>query len=118
MGAFAGKTYAEAEADPAYELDRSRRWDWSPPGGESYRAIAWRLRPFFARLDARSEKRILIVTHAVALRLIVAILEDSLPAYPVALARNAEILEVDYRGLGQRHEITSHYYGKDGAGKA
>ncbi len=118
MGVFAGKTYAEAEADPAYERDKSRRWDWSPPGGESYRAIAQRLRPFFERLDARAEPRILVVTHAVALRLIVALLEDSLPAYPTALARNAEILEVEYRGLGRRHEIASHYYGKAGGAKA
>jgi broad specificity phosphatase PhoE len=118
MGVFAGKTYAQAEADPAYEKDKARRWDWAPPGGESYRAIAGRLRPFFARLDRRSEPRILVVTHAVALRLIVALLEDSLPAYPTALARNAEILEADYRGLGNKHEIASHYYGKEGEAKA
>ncbi len=118
MGIFAGKTYAEAEADPSYEKDKALRWDWAPPGGESYRAIALRLRPFFARMDGRGEKRILVVTHAVALRLIVALLEDSLPAYPTALARNAEILEVDYRGLGRKHRIASHYYGEGGEAKA
>lgn len=118
MGIFSGKTYAEAEADPAYELDKSRRWDWEPPGGESYGAIAKRLRPFFSRLDERRESRILIVTHAVTLRLIVALLRDTLPVYPTALARNAEILEVDYAGIGAKHEITSHYYGDDIEAKA
>jgi broad specificity phosphatase PhoE len=125
MGVFADKTYAEAEADPAYERDKSRRWDWAPPGGESYRMIAERVKPFFARMDTRraalgavAEERILVVTHAVTLRLIVALLKDSLPAYPTALARNAEILEVDYRGLGPRYEISAHYYGRDGEAKA
>jgi broad specificity phosphatase PhoE len=124
MGIFAGKTYAEAEADPAYERERSRRWDWAPPGGgESYRMIADRLRPFFARLDAMvgayaDKGGILVVTHAVTLRLVRALLEDSLPSYHVALARNAEILEVEYRGLGVRHEVGSHYYGKESEGRA
>jgi broad specificity phosphatase PhoE len=118
MGVFAGKTYAEAEADPAYELDKSRRWDWVPPGGESYRAIADRGRPFFARLDGRREARILVVTHAVTLRLIVAALRNTLPAYPTTLARNAEIFEVEYAGIGRKHEIASHYYGVDLEAKA
>lgn len=118
MGTFAGKTYAEAEADPDYEKDKSRRWDWSPPGGESYRSIADRLRPFFVRLDGRREPRILVVTHAVTLRLVVALLEDILPSYPTTLARNAEILEVEYGGLGRKHGISSHYYGSDIESKA
>ncbi len=118
MGVFAGKTYAEAEADPAYERDKSRRWGWVPPGGESYSAIANRLRPFFARLDERRESRIVVVTHAVTLRLILALLRDILPAYPTTLARNAEIFETDYAGIGRKHDITSHYYGADIEAKA
>lgn len=122
MGAFAGKSYAQAEADPAYELDKSRRWDWAPPGGgESYRMIAERIRPFFARLDALARvgpESVLVVTHAVTLRLIVATLEGSLPSYPVSLARNGEILEYDYEGSGRGRLVGSFYAGPDAEGKA
>jgi len=33
MGIFSGWSYARAEADPRYELDKTKRWHWSPPGG-------------------------------------------------------------------------------------
>jgi len=123
MGIFAGKSYAEAEADPAYELDKTRRWDWAPPGGgESYRMIAERIRPFFARLDASkaegAPRNILVVTHAVTLRLIVATLTGSLPSYPTTLARNGEILEYEYEGSGRGKRGGSIYLGRDDEGKA
>jgi broad specificity phosphatase PhoE len=123
MGIFAGKSYAEAEADPAYELDKARRWDWVPPGGgESYRMIAERVRPFFSRLDAlktEGEARsVLVVTHAVTLRLIIATLAASLPSYPMVLARNGEILEYAYEGSGLGRPIRSIYLGSDTEGKA
>jgi broad specificity phosphatase PhoE len=130
MGAFGGKTYAEAEADPAYELDKSKRWDWAPPGGgESYRMIAERIKPFFERLDVSrnldeeasktgAPERILVVTHAVTLRLIVATLAGSLPAYPTTLARNGEILEFVYRGSGRGSGPKSLYFGKGREGRA
>jgi len=120
MGIFSGKTYAWAETHPDYELDKTARWDWMPPGGESYRMIAERLRPFFTRLEInslKSEERILVVTHAVTLRLIQALLEDTIPAYPTRLARNGEILETEYRGLGKKHEFIFKYFGSDTTGK-
>ncbi len=126
MGVFAGKTYAEVESDPQYEMDKARRWEWTPPHGESYRMIAERLVPFFVRLDARrqralrdhTEPRLLIVTHAVTLRLITAILQNSLPVYPTKLLRNSEILQTDYQGLGVKHELIGHYYGQEQDAKA
>jgi len=127
MGVFSGSSYPEAEADPRYELDKSRRWDWVPPGGESYEMIARRLRPFFERLDGRrpspenpaaNPEHLLVITHAVTLRIIEAYLLASLPRYPTALARNGEILETDYRGLGIPHELERHYWGKDSEGRA
>jgi broad specificity phosphatase PhoE len=123
MGIFTGKSYAEAEADPAYELDKARRWDWVPPGGgESYRMIAERIRPFFSRLDAsRTEgkaRSVLVVTHAVTLRLIIATLAASLPSYPLILTRNGEILEYAYEGTGRGRPIRSIYLGSDAEGKA
>jgi Fructose-2,6-bisphosphatase len=122
MGVFAGKTYAQVEADPAYELDKSKRWDWAPPGGgESYRMIAARLVPFFKRLDDLRDcgpERLLVVTHAVTLRLMIATLEGELPSYPVTLARNGEILEYEYQGAGRGRRIGSFYAGAEAEGKA
>jgi len=123
MGTFTGRTYSDAEADPAYELDKSRRWDWAPPGGgESYRMIAERIAPFFPRLDSLAARRgigsVLVVTHAVALRLIVATLEGTLPSYPTGLARNGEILEYEYAGGGRGTRLDSFYLGSDAEGKA
>jgi broad specificity phosphatase PhoE len=107
LGIFSGMTYAEAEAHPGYEKDRTRRWDWLPQGGESYRSIADRLRPFFGRMEAIAEaSRILVVTHAVTLRMITALLENSLPRYPTSIARNGELLAVDFSGLGEKHGLT------------
>jgi broad specificity phosphatase PhoE len=127
MGRFSGKTYSEVENDPAYEHDKTRRWGWAPPdGGESYEMIADRVRPFFTRLEATKNGNsgrersaaTLVVTHAVTLRLVVGLLEDTLPRYPSTLVRNGEILEVDFQGLGQSHAITSHYYGNQTEAKA
>ncbi len=127
MGFFSGKTYSEVEADPDYEHDKTRRWGWAPPnGGESYEMIAERLRPFFKWLEPKTNGHshkaespaALVVTHAVTLRLVVGLLEDTLPSYPTKLVRNGEILEVDFKGLGQRHAIKSHYYGNQTEAKA
>jgi len=96
LGKFSGMTYAEAEADPAYCRDRSARWDWTPEGGgESYRAIAERVRSFLADLRTTCEReqleRVLLVTHAVTLRLFRASLEATLPRYPEKIAENGEV---------------------------
>ena len=112
MGIFAGKTFAEAEAHPGYQTDRSLRWNWAPQGGESYSSIAERLRPFFARLDALPDlSQVLVVTHAVTLRLICALLNNTLPDYPTSMARNGEIFAVDYEGLGRAHGLESLFFG-------
>jgi len=119
IGVFTGWSYPDAEADARYEQDRTKRWEWAPPGGgESYRAMAARIRPFFHRIDELPDgTTALCFTHAVTLRIIVGILEDTLPAYPTGLTRNGEILAVDYQGLGRRHEIRSHYYGDQTEGR-
>jgi broad specificity phosphatase PhoE len=120
IGVFTGWTYPEAEHDPRYEQDRTKRWDWAPPGGgESYRAMAERIRPFFARIDALPDGcRVLCFTHAVTLRLIVGLLENTLPVYPTTLARNGELLAVEYQGLGIPHKVTTRYWGSQVEGKA
>lgn len=96
LGRFSGMTYAEAEADAAYCRDRTARWDWVPEGGgESYRMISERVESYLADLrdNCAREKleSVLIVTHAVTLRLFRACIEATLPRYPEQIAGNGEV---------------------------
>lgn len=96
LGRYSGMSYAEAEADPSYCRDRSARWNWVPEGGgESYRMIAGRVESFLADLRedcARDNTAsVLIVTHAVTLRLFRACFEATLPAYPERISANGEV---------------------------
>ena len=106
LGVLSGKTYEEAESDPRYETNKSARWDWNIKGGESYKDIATRIHSFFIGLDPDGPDT-LIVTHAVAMRLIRGLLENTLPLYPEHIARNGEIWEVNFEKVGVSHEITS-----------
>ena len=54
---------------------------------------------------------ILIVTHAVTLRIIKGMLEDTLPVYPKKIANNGEIWMVEFKGLGNKHAVKSLFYG-------
>jgi broad specificity phosphatase PhoE len=96
LGRFSGLSYAEAEADPAYCRDRLARWHWVPEGGgESYEMIATRVDAFLDELRkqyaSRPDATLLIVTHAVTLRLFRACIERTLPDYPEKIAANGEI---------------------------
>jgi len=116
LGRFSGLTYAQLESEPAYEHRRTERWDWVPDGGgESYRMIAERVKGWFENGGLETgDSPVLIVTHAVTLRLIRAVLEHSLPSYPENIARNGEIWEVDYRGPETPSVIVSHLLGEAG----
>ncbi len=116
LGMYSGMGYDQVKKEKDYEQVISKRWNWHPPkGGESYKMIAERVSAFFAELDksfvnqkADSENQnILIVTHAVTLRLIRAVLEQSLPAYPEKFPNNGEIWKIPYKGLGHKHTIES-----------
>ena len=116
LGKYAGKTYAELDHEPNYCHDRSQRWSWVPEeGGESYAMIVERLRPFFAALPVNGEESILVITHAVTMRMIKAILADILPEYPHEIAHNGEVWRVEFKGLGQPHEIESLFFGSSKA---
>ena len=96
LGRFSGLSYLEVEADPGYCRERSARWDWVPEGGgESYRMIADRVQSFLRDLRERCAdedlQQVLIVTHAVTLRLFRACLENTLPRYPDTIAGNGEV---------------------------
>ena len=99
LGRFSGMTYSQAEADPGYVTDRTKRWDWTPEGGgESYRSISIRVKEFLSNLLARPETEVLVVTHAVTLRLFRAILEGTLPSYPETIPGNGELWSCDWNG--------------------
>jgi len=113
LGIFSGMNYDEVKNYPDYQQDSLQRWDWQPPGGgESYSIIADRVCSFLSDIEKETGlNRILIVTHAVALRLIIAALEDTLPVYPKSFPNNGEILKVNFTGLGNKHEIESFFLG-------
>ena len=99
LGRFSGLSYAEAEADPAYCRERKARWNWVPEGGgESYEMIATRVQSFLSDLRkqcaSQALENVLIVTHAVTLRLFRACFEQTLPDYPERISDNGEIWRV------------------------
>lgn len=111
MGRFSGMSYPEAEADPDYETDRSARWHWIPAGdGESYEMMAERTRAFLTDLlDVQGD--ILVVTHAVTMRLLRANLEHTLPRYPEKIAANGEVWKVNFTSLDHVNVIESLDFG-------
>lgn len=109
LGIFSGMSYDEVKLRADYQHDALKRWDWEPEGGgESYSMIAERICSFLSDMEKYPGPcRLLIVTHAVALRMIIAALEDSLPAYPKEFPNNGEILKVEFQRLGQKHKLES-----------
>ena len=109
LGIFSGMTYDEVKEQPTYESNPLKRWDWVPEGGgESYSMIADRIKDFFYYLeDSKTEGNILIVTHAVAFRLIQSVLEKTLPNYPKSFPNNGEIWKVEFKSLNVKHKIES-----------
>lgn len=112
LGKYAGKTYADLDDEPDYCHDRALRWKWVPDGGgESYEMIAARLQPFFDDMFRTEQGNVLIITHAVTMRMIKAILMDILPEYPREIAHNGEIWQVTLKEKGSSHEVISLFYG-------
>jgi len=112
LGRYAGKTYEELDDEEHYCHDRAKRWNWVPDGGgESYSMIVNRLMPFFQSLPEVGDEDILVVTHAVTMRMIKAILTNSLPEYPHEIAHNGEVWKVKFKGVGHPHEIESLFFG-------
>lgn len=112
LGKYAGKTYEELNDEENYCHDRAKRWSWIPEGGgESYSMIVDRLMPFFQSLPEEGNEDILVVTHAVTMRMIKAILINSLPEYPHDIAHNGEVWKVEFKGVGHPHKIESLFFG-------
>lgn len=106
LGKFSGLSYDEVEKMGDYCLDRTKRWDWIPAGGgESYKMISERVMLFFRYVETLPYSSVLIVTHAVTMRLIHAVLTNSLPVYPETIAKNGEIWKIDFTEIGKQHTI-------------
>ncbi len=106
IGIFQGKSYAELKNDKRYEHDRTKRWNWVPPNGESYKMMADRLHSFFEDCIRDFQgKKVLIVTHAVTLRIIKGLLENTLPVYPSEIAKNGEVWITSLSELGTANTI-------------
>ena len=112
LGIFSGLGYADLDERPDYMHDHTKRWKWIPDGGgESYEMIFQRLEPFFQRLENCADENILFVTHAVTMRIIKAILEQTLPKYPCEIAKNGEIWKVRFSKYGEAHPVESIFLG-------
>lgn len=113
MGVYTGQPYAVAEKDPLFELDVSKRWNWAPKNGESYKQVADRACQFLSIMQNLPEQeKILVVTHGVFLRLMRGALEGTLPLFYTGLTKNCEILKSNFIKLNQSHKIESIYYGE------
>ncbi len=114
VGVFSGMSYDMLQTFPSYEADPMARWQWIPEGGgESYEMIARRVSSFLSSLEKEpQDKNILVVTHAVALRMIRGALENTLPQYPQRFPNNGEIWATEFQGLGIAHEIESIFLGQ------
>ncbi len=109
LGIYQNRTYAEAEADPLYETDRTKRWLWKPENGETYKDIAERLSSFLTELGT-GDGFCLLVSHGAAMRILRGLLEATLPVYPERIPHNGEVWELDFKGIGKKHEIRSLFF--------
>ena len=86
--------------------ERSGRWKWIPAGGgESYQMIAHRLEPFFQSWNPSKATAFASGTHAITLRLVKAILAQTLPDYPSDIAENGELWKVQSAGSGNSCDV-------------
>lgn len=112
LGKFAGMHYEIASNDPAYENDKTKRWNWVPEGGgESYETVVGRIVRFFESMDHEINNcNILLVSHGVTMRLIRGVLENTIPRFPHHIADNGEIWMTQFVRLNHPHVIQSLIY--------
>lgn len=113
LGIYTGMGYDQVKTMKGYEKEVANRWEWVPEGGESYEMIARRVSSFFRMLEEQKEcSPVLVVTHAVTLRVIRGLLEDSLPAYPLGFPNNGQIWKTSFDHVGKRHEFQTLSLGR------
>lgn len=112
VGVFSGKSYEELNKDISYIQDKSKRWDWKPKDGESYQEIAERVKRFFKKLESsvKPNENVLIVCHAVTLRLIYGYIKNMYPKYFEGTAKNGEIWEITSLKPGKQNYIKKYIF--------
>ncbi len=87
FGAWEGLTWAEVKArDPkGLKARRADKWDFAPPGGESYAMLTERLRPWLASLSADA----FVVSHGGVARALM----TQLAGVPANVAAEAPIVQ-------------------------
>lgn len=113
MGIFTGMSYPELSEQASYVQDKTKRWNWeSEGGGESYQQIASRVRSFFAALPSKvsPEENLLIVSHAVCMRLIWGYLNDMYPNYLENIPLNGEVWHVRNITPSTNKIITNYFF--------
>ncbi|MBN1155921.1 histidine phosphatase family protein [candidate division KSB1 bacterium] len=108
LGKFTNMPYEQAIVDPDYQNNKAQRWNWVPAGGgESYEMIAGRIERFLQSLDHHAaDNHILVLSHAVTMRLVRALLENSIPEYNTDLAENGEIWKIQLGKLKSKHSVS------------
>lgn len=113
MGDYSGRAYAYCEKQPSFEPIVGNRWNWAPPGGETYSQVATRACSFLSKIQSLPhEEKVLVVTHGVFLRLMRGALENTLPNFYTGLTRNCEIYKTNFLKVNQKHLIESIYFGE------
>ncbi|MEM9423673.1 MAG: histidine phosphatase family protein [Spirochaetota bacterium] len=135
MGVYTGMSYDDLATAPGYVHARNERWDWQPQGGgESYRQVAERVSRFFGKLYAETVPprqaardslqpksggpNMLIVSHAVCMRLIYGYLCDMFPRYLEPIPYNGEIWQVQNPEPHPQNQIIRHHFGGSREAKA
>ena len=118
MGIYEGMKYKNLDLltrEDGFEQDKTKRWSWRPEGGETHEEVYLRVESFLDDLNKKYQNEaIAIITHGCALRLFDAAFKNIAPHYELFLFRNCEIWELDFKGLGIRHEYLNKYlYAKD-----
>lgn len=113
MGEYSGQAYAYCEKQPSFEPIVGNRWNWAPPGGETYSQVAARACSFLSQIQhLPKDEKVLVVTHGVFLRLMRGAIENILPNFYTGLTRNCEIYKTEFIKLNQKHSIESIYFGE------
>lgn len=110
VGCYTGMSYDKIKAEPDYQTAVDKRWYWRPPGGESYAEVARRAQRLLYNYHRQSDQNIIFVSHAVTMRLIHAVLTNTLPNYPTRVCANGEIWQCEFRKLFSVHQIVVHRF--------
>lgn len=113
-GDWAGKPWADIEAK-LHAMDLNERYNFVPPGGESWRQMEHRLRIALDNITASQAETVAVVTHGGALRALMPILKNQPKETSFTYDfQNASIAQFEYNNgrWESVSEDTAGYVGK------